>query len=104
MTSFPYRKAGVWTRLGELFGVGSLTVAARRYENSIAALLFALEALRETGIESAFNVENSFTADEERGQLGAGWFVAKGLLCADAVINCKGGSGLTVGYGHNGFL
>lgn len=74
-------------------------------KDSIAALLFAVEALRETGTEPAFNLESSFTADEEiGGQLGAGWIAAKGLLRADAVVSCEGGSRLTVGYGHQGVL
>jgi succinyl-diaminopimelate desuccinylase len=74
-------------------------------KDSIAALLFALEVLRESGIAPAFNVECSFTADEETGgQLGAGWLDAKRFLRADAVVSCEGGSGLTVGYGHNGVL
>lgn len=74
-------------------------------KDAIAALLFAIEALRECGVAPAFNVECSFTADEETGgQLGAGWLDAKGLIRADAVVSCEGGAGLTVGYGHNGAL
>ena len=52
-------------------------------KGAIAALLMAVEALKETGTELAFNIECSFTADEETGgQLGAGWIVNKGLVNA----------------------
>jgi len=85
---------------GWLYGRGSDDM-----KDSIAALLFALEALRETGTEPSSNVECSFTADEETGgQLGAGWLDARGLIRADAVVCCEGGSRLSVGYGHNGVL
>ena len=41
-----------------------------------------------------FNVECSFTCDEETGgQLGAGYIVEEGLVNADYVVNCEGGCG-----------
>lgn len=74
-------------------------------KDSIAALLFAISALQENGVKPAFNVECSFTCDEEiGGDLGAGYIVRKGLIQADYVVNCEGGSKLAVGCGHDGVL
>ncbi len=74
-------------------------------KGAIAALLMAVEALRETGAEPAFNIECSFTADEETGgQLGAGWIVKEGLVNADFAVVCEGAAGTQVGCGHNGVL
>ncbi len=74
-------------------------------KGSIAALLMAVEALREVGVEPSFNIECSFTADEETGgELGAGWVVGEGLLNADFAVVCEGAAGTQVGCGHNGVL
>lgn len=74
-------------------------------KGAIAALLMAVEALKATGAEPAFNIECSFTADEETGgQLGAGWIVNKGLVNADFAVVCEGAAGTQVGCGHNGVL
>jgi len=74
-------------------------------KDSITALLFAISALREEGIRPSFNIECSFTADEEiGGELGAGYLVRKGLVQADFVVCCEGGAGVKVGNGHNGVL
>ena len=74
-------------------------------KDSMAALLFAITALQENGVHPAFNIECSFTCDEEiGGELGAGYIVRKGLVQADYVVNCEGGSVLNVGLGHNGVL
>ena len=74
-------------------------------KGAIAALLMAVEALKEAGAEPAFNIECSFTADEETGgQLGAGWIVNKGLVNADFAVVCEGAAGTQVGCGHNGVL
>jgi succinyl-diaminopimelate desuccinylase len=74
-------------------------------KDSIAALLFAIAALQENGVRPAFNVECSFTCDEETGgALGAGYIVRGGHVQADYVVNCEGGSVLEVGCGHNGVL
>ena len=85
---------------GALYGRG-----AGDMKGSIAALLMAVEALKAAGAEPAFNIECSFTADEETGgQLGAGWIVNKGLVNADFVVVCEGAAGTQVGCGHNGVL
>lgn len=74
-------------------------------KDAIAALLFAIQAVQESGIEPLFNIECSFTCDEETGgQLGAGYIVEKGLVNADYVVNCEGGSEMNIGNGHNGVL
>ena len=74
-------------------------------KGSIAALLMAVEALQRTGQDPAFNVECSFTADEETGgELGAGYVVRQGLVHADYAVVCEGAAGTQVGCGHNGVL
>ena len=74
-------------------------------KGSIAALLMAVEALRHSGRAPCFNVECSFTADEETGgELGAGYVVKQGLVHADYAVVCEGAGGTQVGCGHNGVL
>ncbi len=74
-------------------------------KDAIAALLFAIEAVQATGTEPNFNIECSFTCDEETGgQLGAGYIVETGLVNANYVVSCEGGSVLNIGNGHNGVL
>jgi succinyl-diaminopimelate desuccinylase len=74
-------------------------------KDSIAATLMAIEALQETGGAPAFNLECSFTADEEiGGDLGAGYIAKHGHIRADYIVNCEGGTGRDIGCGHNGVL
>ena len=74
-------------------------------KDSIAALLFAISAIRENNFRPAFNIECSFTCDEEiGGKLGAGFIVRNQMVQADYVVNCEGGSLLNVGVGHNGVI
>lgn len=85
---------------GVLYGRGSGDM-----KGSIAALLMAIESLRASGTQPAFNIECSFTADEETGgQLGAGYIVREGLCSADYAVVCEGAAGVHVGCGHNGVL
>ena len=85
---------------GAVYGRGSGDM-----KGSIAALLMAIRALRESGSQPAFNIECSFTADEETGgQLGAGYVVREGLCKADFAVVCEGAAGSYVGCGHNGVL
>ncbi len=85
---------------GMIYGRGSGDM-----KGSIAALLMAVEALQRTGRRPAFNVECSFTADEETGgELGAGYVVRQGLVNADYAVVCEGAAGTRVGCGHNGVL
>ena len=74
-------------------------------KGSIAALLMAIESLQKSGTKPAFNIECSFTADEETGgQLGAGYVVGQGMVQADYAVVCEGAAGTRVGIGHNGVL
>ena len=74
-------------------------------KGSITALLSAIDALRVCGETPAFNIECSFTADEETGgALGAGWIVQEGLVKADFAVVCEGAAGSRIGCGHNGVL
>ena len=74
-------------------------------KGSIAALLAAVSGLVQTGKKPAFNIECSFTADEETGgRLGAGYIVREGLVKADFAVVCEGASISKVGLGHNGVL
>ncbi|MAF12678.1 acetylornithine deacetylase [Candidatus Poribacteria bacterium] len=74
-------------------------------KDAIAATLMAIEALQRCDVEPAFNVECSFTADEEiGGDLGAGYIAKHGHIHADYIVNCEGGTGLGIGCGHNGVL
>lgn len=85
---------------GALYGRGSGDM-----KGSIAALLMALESLVASGANPAFNIECSFTADEETGgELGAGWVVGEGLVDADFAVVCEGAAGTQIGCGHNGVL
>ena len=85
---------------GWLYGRGSGDM-----KGSIAALLMGIEALQAAGVQPKFNVECSFTADEETGgALGAGYVVKQKLLDADFVVVCEGAAGTRVGLGHNGVL
>ena len=95
MDPFEPKVVGDW-----LYGRG-----ADDMKDSIAALLFALAALREHGVRPAFNIECSFVCDEEiGGELGAGYLVKRGLLKADYAVVCEGGERQSVGLGHNGAL
>ncbi len=74
-------------------------------KDAIAALLFAIKAVQDNDISPLFNIECSFTCDEETGgQLGAGYIVEKKLVKADYVVNCEGGAEMNIGNGHNGAL
>lgn len=78
---------------------------ANDMKDSIAALLFAIAALKENGRTPAFNIECSFTCDEETGgELGAGFLVRNGWVSADFAVCCEGEKGRDVGIGHNGAL
>ena len=74
-------------------------------KGAIASIVFALKALRATGTKPNFNVEVSFTADEETDStLGTGWVTSRGKLRADYAIVGEGGEGDAVCCGHNGVV
>ena len=85
---------------GWMYGRGSGDM-----KGSIVALLAAVEALKASGRQPAFNIECSLTVDEETGgALGAGHIVAEGLVNADYAVVCEGAAGTRIGCGHNGVL
>jgi succinyl-diaminopimelate desuccinylase len=74
-------------------------------KGSIASLLTALDALRQTRAKPLMNIEVSFTADEETDSfLGARWMVDEGPVNPDYAIVMEGGEGDEVCCGHNGTL
>jgi succinyl-diaminopimelate desuccinylase len=74
-------------------------------KGAIASIVFALKALRATGTKPNFNLEVSFTADEETDStLGTGWVVGHGRLKADYAIVGEGGEADAVCCGHNGVV
>ncbi|MFO1448881.1 MAG: ArgE/DapE family deacylase [Opitutaceae bacterium] len=74
-------------------------------KGSIASLLLALRALRATGTRPNFNVEVSFTADEETDSaLGAHWLVQHAPIRPDFAVVMEGGEANRVCCGHNGVV
>lgn len=74
-------------------------------KGAIASIVFALKALHATGTRPNFNLEVSFTADEETDStLGTGWVATHGRLKADYAIVGEGGEGDGVCCGHNGVV
>jgi succinyl-diaminopimelate desuccinylase len=74
-------------------------------KGAIASIVFALKALKATGTKPNFNVEVSFTADEETDSiLGTGWVTGREKLKADYAIVGEGGEGDLVCCGHNGVV
>ena len=74
-------------------------------KGAITSIIFALKALRESDVRPNFNVEVSFTADEETDSvLGAGWAVKHGKLRADYAVVGEGGEGDAICCGHNGVV
>ncbi len=74
-------------------------------KGAIASIVFALKALRASGVRPNFNVEVSFTADEETDSLlGTGWVADHGGLRADYAVVGEGGEGNAVCCGHNGVV
>ncbi len=74
-------------------------------KGSLAALLFAIQSLRETSQKPHVNIEVAFVPDEEtNSEMGTGYIVDQGLVQADYAFVCEGGWNETVGCGHNGVL
>lgn len=72
---------------------------------ALAAAAFAVRGLKEAGIVPAWNVELSFTADEETGGLcGLGFLVRQKVVRPDAAVLCEGGGGNKLGFAHRGVL
>jgi len=74
-------------------------------KGSIASLLMALRALRDTQTTPLVNVEVSFTADEETdSMLGTGWLVKHAPIRPDYAVVMEGGDLNHVCCGHNGVV
>ena len=74
-------------------------------KGAIASIVFALKALRAARVRPNFNVEVSFTADEETDStLGTGWVADHGKLRADYAVVGEGGEDDSVCCGHNGVV
>lgn len=85
---------------GWIYGRGSADM-----KGAIASIVYALKSLRAVGAKPRFNVEISFTADEETDSLlGTGWVADHGRLRADYAIVGEGGEGDSVCCGHNGVV
>jgi succinyl-diaminopimelate desuccinylase len=85
---------------GWIYGRGTADM-----KGAIAAIVFALKALRATGARPLCNAEVSFTADEETDSaLGAEWVVDRGRLRADFAVVGEGGEDDRVCCGHNGVV
>ena len=85
---------------GLIYGRGTADM-----KGSIASLLTALDALRQTKTRPLMNVEVSFTADEETDSfLGSRWVVDEAPIHPDYAIVMEGAEGEEVCCGHNGTL
>lgn len=74
-------------------------------KGAIASIVYACRALRATGTQPNFNLEVSFTADEETDStLGSEWVARHGRLRADYAIVGEGGEGDHICCGHNGVV
>ncbi|MBZ0255952.1 M20/M25/M40 family metallo-hydrolase, partial [bacterium] len=71
----------------------------------LASSIFAVKAMQAEGLAPPWNIELSFTADEEiGGACGVGYITREKIVAPDACVVCEGGSGDTVAYGHRGVL
>lgn len=82
-----------------LYGRGAEDMKA-----NIACVLFALEAIKACGLRPAYNIQLSFTPDEETGgKTGFGYLVSKGYIKADFAIG-EGYHNNFASYGNKGML
>ncbi len=78
---------------------------ANDMKGSISAAIFAIQALQKARVTPPWNIEFSFTADEETGgELGLGYLAKAGKIAPDAAVLLEGAGGGTVGYAHRGVL
>jgi len=83
-----------------LFGRGTSDM-----KGCLVASIFAAQALRDLKLRPVWNLEFSFTADEEiGGECGAGFLVKNKIVQPDAAIVCEGGAGDSIMIGHRGVL
>lgn len=87
-------------REGIMYGRGTNDM-----KGSLAALLFAIEAIQKTDQKPKVNIEIAFVPDEEsNSHMGTGYIVNQKLIDADYAFVCEGGWENLVGCGHNGVL
>jgi succinyl-diaminopimelate desuccinylase len=85
---------------GVIYGRGTADM-----KGSMASLLTALDAIRQTRAKPLMNIEVSFTADEETDSfLGARWIVDEAPVKPDYAVVMEGAEGDEVCCGHNGTL
>jgi len=73
-------------------------------KGTIAAVLFALKALKDCGIKPKINIQLSFTPDEETGgRTGLGYLASRGIVKADYAMS-EGHSGSYISMGNKGVL
>ncbi len=83
-----------------LFGRGTSDM-----KGCLVASIHAVQALKALKLKPAWNLELSFTADEEiGGECGAGYIVKEKIVRPDAAVVCEGGEGDTIMFGHRGVL
>ncbi|MGC9326100.1 MAG: M20 family metallopeptidase [Candidatus Hinthialibacter sp.] len=71
----------------------------------ITSCIFALKALKHCKAAPPWNIEVSFTCDEEiGGHCGAGYIIQNDLVKPDAAVICEGGAGDSIMSGHRGVL
>lgn len=84
---------------GRLYGRGTEDM-----KGDIACMLFAVEAIKKSGLIPCVNVQMSFTPDEETGGgSGLGYLVRRGLIKADFALG-EGYGGDFVSIGNKGIL
>ena len=85
---------------GRLYGRGTSDM-----KGCIASCIYAFKALREFGLIPSWNIEISFTCDEEIGGMcGAGFLVKENIVRPDAAVICEGGADESIMIGHRGVL
>ncbi len=85
---------------GRLYGRGTSDM-----KGCMASCIYAFKALREFGLIPPWNIEISFTCDEEIGGMcGAGYIVKERIVRPDAAVICEGGAGASIMIGHRGVL
>jgi succinyl-diaminopimelate desuccinylase len=73
-------------------------------KGNIAAVLFALKAMKDCGVKPKINIQLSFTPDEEiGGRTGLGYLVKKGFVKADYAMS-EGCTGNYISMGNKGVL
>jgi len=82
-----------------------LARGASDMKGSIASAIIAVQGLKESRVTPPWNIELSFTPDEETGgELGLGYLVSSGAVKPDAAVVCEGAGLRNIGYAHRGVL